>query len=116
MKKLVSVLLLSLPMIAAASNCDEISANIAEKIKNNGVDASQFQLKLVPADQSQEQIEGQVVGRCDHGQQNIVYVRLDDVYTSSKKTEKAESQTQAPVEKNQSEPDESTNESTPYQE
>ncbi|OCG01120.1 DUF1161 domain-containing protein [Gilliamella sp. wkB112] len=85
MKKLVSVLLLSLPMVAAASNCEEISGNIAEKIQNNGVQSSLFQLKLVPADQSQ-QIEGQIVGSCDRGQQNIVYVRLDGVSTSTKAT------------------------------
>ncbi|OCG08964.1 hypothetical protein A9G13_02585 [Gilliamella sp. wkB178] len=88
MKKLVSVVLLSLPMVAAASNCDEISGNIAEKIQNNGVQSSQFQLKLVPADQSQ-QVEGQIVGSCDRGQQNIVYVRLDGVSAATKAATKA---------------------------
>lgn len=83
MKKFVSVLLLSLPMVAAAaSNCDEISATIAEKITNNGVLSNQFQLKTIPADQTQ-QVEGQIVGSCDRGQQNIVYVRLDGVSASS---------------------------------
>ena len=51
MKKLAVVLLLGLPVIASASNCDEISANIAEKIKNNGVNENSFQLKLVPQDE-----------------------------------------------------------------
>lgn len=81
MKKLVSVLLLSIPVIAAASNCDEISSNIAEKIKNNGVPPSQFQLKLVPTSEAQQQIDGKIVGTCDGGQQKIVYTRLDGVFT-----------------------------------
>ncbi|MWN90608.1 DUF1161 domain-containing protein [Gilliamella sp. Pra-s65] len=79
MKKLIGVFLLSLPMLATASNCDEISAKIAEKIKNNGVDPAYFQLKLESADKSGQQIEGKIVGSCDRGQQHIVYVRLDGV-------------------------------------
>ncbi|NUF26860.1 Protein of unknown function [Gilliamella bombicola] len=104
MKKLIGVFLLSLPMLAAASNCDEISANIAEKIKNNGVDPSHFQLKLEPADKSGEQIEGKIVGSCDRGQQHIVYVRLDGVATENhpsqstpKNTESAPVQSDEPV-------------------
>lgn len=81
MKKLVSVLLLSIPVIAVASNCDEISSNIAEKIKNNGVPPSQFQLKLLPTSEAQQQIDGKIVGTCDGGQQKIVYTRLDGVFT-----------------------------------
>lgn len=77
MKKIVSVLLLSIPVIAAASNCDEISNNIAEKIKNNGVPPSQFQLKLVPTSEAQQLIEGKIVGSCDGGQQKIVYTRFE---------------------------------------
>ncbi|MCX8726200.1 DUF1161 domain-containing protein [Gilliamella sp. B2838] len=88
MKKLAFVLFVSLPMIASASNCDEISANIAEKIKNNGVEASQFQLKLVSSNESQQQIEGQIVGSCDRGQQNIVYVRYDSASKAAKSTDK----------------------------
>jgi hypothetical protein len=83
MKKLIGVFLLSLPMLAVASNCDEISANIAEKIKNNGVDPSLFQLKLEPSDKSEQQIEGKIVGSCDRGQQRIVYVRLDGFATQT---------------------------------
>lgn len=83
MKKLIGVFLLSLPMLAVASNCDEISANIAEKIKNNGVEPSQFQLKLEPSDKSEQQIEGKIVGSCDRGQQRIVYVRLDGFATQT---------------------------------
>jgi hypothetical protein len=83
MKKLIGMFLLGLPMLAAASNCDEISRNIAEKIKNNGVDPSLFQLKLESVDKSEQQIEGKIVGSCDRGQQHIIYVRLDSSTTTS---------------------------------
>ncbi|OCG16034.1 hypothetical protein A9G24_01460 [Gilliamella sp. App6-5] len=83
MKKLIGLFLLGLPMLAAASNCEEISNNIAEKIKNNGVAPSLFQLKLEPADKSEQQIEGKIVGSCDRGQQHIVYIRLDGLATES---------------------------------
>jgi len=36
------------------SNCEEISASIAEKIKNNGVDENSFQLNLVPSEQAEQ--------------------------------------------------------------
>lgn len=90
MKKLAIVLLLGLPIIASASNCDEISANIAEKIKNNGVNEDNFQLKLVPSDQDEQTIKGQIVGSCDRGKQSIVYIRAQ---YSSTKTTKDESKT-----------------------
>lgn len=90
MKKLTIVLLLGLPIIASASNCDEISANIAEKIKNNGVNEDNFQLKLVPSDQDEQTIKGQIVGSCDRGKQSIVYIRAQ---YSSTKTTKDESKT-----------------------
>ncbi|MWP62086.1 DUF1161 domain-containing protein [Gilliamella sp. Pas-s25] len=83
MKKLIGLFLLGLPMLAKASNCEEISNNIAEKIKNNGVAPSLFQLKLEPADKSEQQIEGKIVGSCDRGQQHIVYIRLDGFATES---------------------------------
>ena len=90
MKKLAIVLLLGLPIIASASNCDEISANIAEKIKNNGVNEDNFQLKLVPSDQDEQTIKGEIVGSCDRGKQSIVYIRAQ---YSSTKTTKDESKT-----------------------
>ena len=90
MKKLAIVLLLGLPIIASASNCDEISADIAEKIKNNGVNEDNFQLKLVPSDQDEQTIKGQIVGSCDRGKQSIVYIRAQ---YSSTKTTKDESKT-----------------------
>ena len=89
MKKIILVLLLDLPMMAVASNCEDISANIAEKIKNNGVDASQFQLKLIPVDQADQQTEGKIVGSCDRGQQKIVYVRSNDISTETESIEQA---------------------------
>ena len=89
MKKIILVLLLGLPMIAVASNCEDISANVAEKIKNNGVDASKFQLKLIPVDQADQQTEGKIVGSCDRGQQKIVYVRSNDISTETESIEQA---------------------------
>ena len=89
MKKIILVLLLGLPMMAVASNCEDISANIAEKIKNNGVDASKFQLKLIPVDQADQQTEGKIVGSCDRGQQKIVYVRSNDISTETESNEQA---------------------------
>ncbi|MWN32515.1 MULTISPECIES: DUF1161 domain-containing protein [unclassified Gilliamella] len=101
MKKLIGVFLLSLPMLATASNCDEISAKIAEKIKNNGVDPAHFQLKLESADKSEQQIEGKIVGSCDRGQQHIVYVRLDGVI-------KEPSQPTQPMQQQEPEPEQTT--------
>lgn len=95
MKKLIGVFLLSLPMLAVASNCDEIGAKIAEKIKNNGVNPSNFQLKLEAADKSEQQIEGKIVGSCDRGQQHIVYVRLDGV--TKEPTQPTQQQEQEPA-------------------
>lgn len=89
MKKIILVLLLGLPMMAVASNCEDISANIAEKIKNNGVDASKFQLKLIPVDQADQQTEGKIVGSCDRGQQKIVYMRSNDISTETESIEQA---------------------------
>lgn len=97
MKKLVVVLLLGLPMVAAASNCEEISASIAEKIKNNGVDENSFQLNLVPSEQAEQGVAGKIVGSCDRGQQKIVYVRSQDnsVTTEAKQQEPSNSNQQA---------------------
>ena len=97
MKKLVVVLLLGLPMVAAASNCEEISASIAEKIKNNGVDENSFQLNLVPSEQAEQGVAGKIVGSCDRGQQKIVYIRSQDnsVTTEAKQQEPSNSNQQA---------------------
>ncbi|PXY90619.1 DUF1161 domain-containing protein [Gilliamella apis] len=97
MKKLVMVLLLGLPMVAAASNCEEISASIAEKIKNNGVDENSFQLNLVPSEQAEQGVAGKIVGSCDRGQQKIVYIRSQDnsVTTEAKQQEPSNSNQQA---------------------
>ena len=97
MKKLVVVLLLGLPMVAAASNCEEISASIAEKIKNNGVDENSFQLNLVPSEQAEQGVVGKIVGSCDRGQQKIVYIRSQDnsVTTEAKQQEPSNSNQQA---------------------
>lgn len=96
MKKLAVVLLLGLPIIASASNCDEISANIAEKIKSNGVNENSFQLKLVP--QGEQNIEGKIVGSCDRGKQRIVYIRTPSSKSVKDEPEKPVEITPQPIE------------------
>lgn len=95
MKKLAIMLLLSFPVVVSASNCDNIRANIAEKIKNNGVPEDNFQLTLVPADQD-IQGQGKVVGSCNGGKQRIVYIR--GKVSSSSNTQSVKDETKAPVE------------------
>lgn len=53
----------------AASNCDEIKAQIDAKVRAAGV--SQFTLSVVDAD---DPAAGKVVGRCDRGSKKIVYL------------------------------------------
>lgn len=96
MKKLAIVLLLGLPVIASASNCDEIRANIAEKIKSNGVNENSFQLKLVP--QGEQNIEGKIVGSCDRGKQSIVYIRTPSSKSVKDEPEKPVEITPQPIE------------------
>lgn len=95
MKKLAIMLLLSFPVVVSASNCDDIRANIAEKIKNNGVPEDNFQLTLVPADQD-IQGQGKVVGSCNGGKQRIVYIR--GKVSSSSNIQSVKDETKAPVE------------------
>ena len=95
MKKLAIMLLLSFPVVVSASNCDNIRANIAEKIKNNGVPEDNFQLTLVPADQD-IQGQGKVVGSCNGGKQRIVYIR--GKVSSSSNIQSVKDETKAPVE------------------
>ena len=95
MKKLAIMLLLSFPVVVSASNCDDIRANIAEKIKNNGVPEDNFQLTLVPADQ-EIQGQGKVVGSCNGGKQRIIYIR--GKVSSSSNIQSVKDETKAPVE------------------
>lgn len=95
MKKLAIMLLLSFPVVVSASNCDDIRANIAEKIKNNGVPEDNFQLTLVPADQD-IQGQGKVVGSCNGGKQRIIYIR--GKVSSSSNIQSVKDETKAPVE------------------
>ncbi|MDF7669896.1 DUF1161 domain-containing protein [Orbaceae bacterium ESL0721] len=88
MKKVCVTLLLSMPLMAAASNCDEISASIAEKIRNNGVPAANFELKLIPTEKQAQQTEGKIVGTCNVGQHKIVYLRTDSIGSSSTERER----------------------------
>ena len=95
MKKLAIMLLLSFPVVVSASNCDDIRANIAEKIKNNGVPEDNFQLTLVPADQD-IQGQGKVVGSCNGGKQRIIYIR--GKVSSSSNIQSVKDEIKAPVE------------------
>lgn len=95
MKKLAIMLLLSFPVVVSASNCDDIRANIAEKIKNNGVPEDNFQLTLAPADQD-IQAQGKVVGSCNGGKQRIIYIR--GKVSSSSNIQSVKDETKAPVE------------------
>ncbi|TKI05681.1 DUF1161 domain-containing protein [Martelella alba] len=62
-----------LPMTVLAS-CESVQADISRKIVENGLPASSFSLRIVPADQA-EQSGGQVVGHCDNDTQKIIYMR-----------------------------------------
>ena len=97
MRKTVMAFLLGIPMIVAASNCEEISASIAEKIKNNGIDENSFQLNLVLSEQAEQGVAGKIVGSCDRGQQKIGYVRSQDnsVTAEAKQQESSISNQQA---------------------
>ena len=73
MKKslLVTALLLMSATAYAKKDCEELKAEIAAKIKANGV--STFTLEIVAADAPED--GGKVVGTCDGGQKKIVYKR-----------------------------------------
>jgi Protein of unknown function (DUF1161) len=82
MKKtlIISTLLLSLvpfASLAALVSCENVKADIAQKIIRNGVPESGFKLDIVPNDQVQ-QAGGQVVGHCENDTQKIVYTRITD--------------------------------------
>lgn len=72
---LAALLLSSAPLVALASSCETVKADIAQKIVNNGVPESGFKLEIVPNDQA-NQAGGQVVGHCGFDTQKIVYIRL----------------------------------------
>ncbi|AKJ42285.1 DUF1161 domain-containing protein [Pragia fontium] len=81
MKKLLlaltaSAFFIGVPLTTSAATCDEIKAEISQKIISNGVPESGFQLNLIPTEQT-EPTEGKVVGNCDRGQQKIIYIRGD---------------------------------------
>ncbi|MCD1127416.1 DUF1161 domain-containing protein [Jinshanibacter sp. LJY008] len=71
---LLTATMLLAPLATYAATCDEIKAEIAQKIINNGVPASGFQLSVIPVGQA-EQAGETVVGNCGHGKQKIVYIK-----------------------------------------
>lgn len=54
----------------AASNCEAIQAEIADKFRAGGI--SQFRLSTVDMEAS---VPGRVVGRCEQGTKKIVFVQ-----------------------------------------
>ncbi|AWH87350.1 DUF1161 domain-containing protein [Limnobaculum parvum] len=68
---LLTAAMLLTPLATFAATCDEIKAEIAQKIIHKGVPESGFQLNVVPA----EQASGTVVGNCEQGKQKIVYAK-----------------------------------------
>lgn len=71
MNKLFLALLALAPLAApAASNCDAIQADIAEKFRAGGI--TEFRLSTVDVEAS---VPGRVVGRCEQGTKKIVFVQ-----------------------------------------
>lgn len=63
-------MLLATPAWAQVKPCEELKAEIEEKIRNNGV--TEFTLTVVDRDAPED---GKVVGTCDGGKKKIVYKR-----------------------------------------
>lgn len=73
MKTLIAVVALAVtaaPAYAQRKPCEELKAEIAAKIRNNGV--KEFTLTVVPNAAAKDQ---QVVGSCDGGTKKIIYQR-----------------------------------------
>lgn len=61
------------PAQAARKPCEELKAEISEKIRKNGVEV--FTLDIVPNAEAKDVKDGQIVGSCDGGTKKIVYRR-----------------------------------------
>jgi hypothetical protein len=68
----VASLLIAAPALAQRKDCNELKAEIDEKIRNNGV--KEFSTTIVPNEEVKEGM-GAVVGSCDGGTKKIVYKR-----------------------------------------
>ena len=64
----------SVPAFAAPDSCERVKTDIQQKIINNGVPESGFELTVVPNDQA-EQAGGQVGGHCAKGTHKNIYAR-----------------------------------------
>jgi hypothetical protein len=69
---IVASLLIAAPALAQRKDCNELKAEIDEKIRNNGV--KEFSTTIVPNEEVKEGM-GAVVGSCDGGTKKIVYKR-----------------------------------------
>lgn len=71
-----SIFMFGAPLTSFAATCDEIIAEISQKIVNNGVPESSFQLSAIPVEQD-DPVNGQIVGSCGQGSQKIIYTKSD---------------------------------------
>lgn len=72
-----ALLLSSASALAAPDSCERVKGEIQQKIINNGVPASGFNLAIVPNDQP-DQPGAQVVGHCANDTFKIIYTRNGD--------------------------------------
>lgn len=73
------------PVLAAQTSCDNVKADIQQKIINNGVPESGFSLTIVPNDQA-DKPDAQVVGHCANDTQKILYTRTSSGNSQSSST------------------------------
>ena len=74
MNRTITALLLTLaatPLLAAPLPCEQLKAEIEQKIQSAGV--ASYTLEIVPNDDVQDQ--SMVVGSCDGGTKKIIYQR-----------------------------------------
>ncbi|MBD2814458.1 DUF1161 domain-containing protein [Xenorhabdus sp. Flor] len=55
--------------------CESLKEQIAQKIINNGIKETDFNLEVVTSDQM-DYGSGKVVGSCNRGKQKIIYTRF----------------------------------------
>jgi hypothetical protein len=71
------LLTLSASALAAPDSCERVKSDIQQKIINNGVPESGFNLTIEPNDQNSAS-DAQVVGHCANDTWKILYTRNGD--------------------------------------